>query len=378
LKAHFFLRILAADISDIPPFIYPPEKVSSVTITIEEIESALLKAKPHIAPGPGSIPVFVLKLLVRPLYEYLQALLQACFAFSYHPSHFRHSSAVALRKPGKEDYSVPAAWQHIALLRTLGKVLEGVVARKITALFEEHGLLPPQHMGARPGRSTETALDLLLQQVYAAWQTGKGVASLISVDMTGAFDRVVPARLLHHVRKRKISEWIVSFISFFISDRSTSLILPGYSSTQFPTQNGIPQGSPLSPILFLFYNADLVAICIPDDLPASAISCVDDANPLAFGESTEETCESLEMLHKRCLKWSDMHGAEFAPTEYTLVHLVKQRSIPTTPLHLRNFVLHPSPSTRILGLIIDSKLSWRPHVAAIKEKSAHRHMPSPS
>jgi hypothetical protein len=109
-------------------------------------------------------------------------------------------------------------------------------------------------------------------------------------------------------------------------------------------------------------------MCNPHHLPASAIGFVDDINSLAFGESTEETCETLEILHERCLKWSDMHGAEFAPRKYTLVHLVKQRSIPTTSLHLRNFTLHPSPSARILGLIIDSKLSWRSHVAAVKAK----------
>jgi hypothetical protein len=208
----------------------------------------------------------------------------------------------------------------------------------------------------------------LLQQVVAAWQTGKGVASLLSLDMTGAFDRVVPSRLLHNLRKRQVPEWIVSYISSFISQRSTSLCLPGSSSAQLPTQNGIPQGSPLSPVLFLFYNADLVEFCNPPDLPASAIGFVDDVNPLAFGISTEETCETLEILHERCLKWSDMHGAEFAPKKYTLVHLAKQRSTPTTPLHLRNVTLHPSTSACILGLIIDSKLSWRPHVAAIKAK----------
>jgi hypothetical protein len=151
-------------------------------------------------------------------------------------------------------------------------------------------------MGARPGRSTETALDLLLQQVYVAWQTGKGVASLLSLDMTGAFDRVVPARLLHNLRKRKIPEWIVSFISSFISDRSTSLILFGYSSTQFPTQNGIAQGSPLSPVLFLFYNADLVEICHPDDHPASAIGSVDDVNPLPLVKAHKRLVRQLKFF----------------------------------------------------------------------------------
>jgi hypothetical protein len=113
--------------------------------------------------------MYFLKLLGRPLLEYLQPLFQACLQFSYHPLHFKHSSTVVLRKPGKGDYSAPCAWRPIALLNTLGKVLKAVVASRITALSEEHGLLPPQQMGACPGRSTDTALEMLVQQIHAAW-----------------------------------------------------------------------------------------------------------------------------------------------------------------------------------------------------------------
>ncbi len=63
-----------------------------------------------------------------------------------------------------------------------------MVAARITVLSEEHGFLPLHYMGVRSGRSTEATLDLLLLQVLAAWQTGKKVASLLSLDMTGAFD----------------------------------------------------------------------------------------------------------------------------------------------------------------------------------------------
>jgi hypothetical protein len=56
----------------------------------------------------------------------------------------------------------------------------------MTALSEEHGLLPSQHMGARPGRLTDTALDLLVMQIHAARQADEGVDSLLSLDMTGA------------------------------------------------------------------------------------------------------------------------------------------------------------------------------------------------
>jgi hypothetical protein len=59
----------------------------------------------------------------KPLLEYLQPLFQACLYFSYHYLHFKQSSTVALNKPGKGDYSDPAAWEPVVLLNTLEKVL---------------------------------------------------------------------------------------------------------------------------------------------------------------------------------------------------------------------------------------------------------------
>ncbi len=135
-----------------------------------------------------------------------------------------------------------------------------------------------------------------------------------------------------------------SIFSSFLSDRSTSLCFPGFSSSPFSSEQGVPQGSPLSPILFLFYNADLTDVCNSPDLPATGIGFVDDANVLAFGKNTEETCSVLKEIHSRCLTWGDMHGASFAPYKYVLVPFPKKkRNLPITPLELPTFTLHPSP-----------------------------------
>jgi hypothetical protein len=64
-------------------------------------------------------------------------------------------------------------------------------------------------MGARPGRSIDTALEFLVLRIHATWQNKDGVATLLLLNMTGAFDRVVPARLLHDMREREIPDWIV-------------------------------------------------------------------------------------------------------------------------------------------------------------------------
>jgi hypothetical protein len=117
----------------------------------------------------------------------------------------------------------------------------------------------------------DTTLDFLLRQVHASGQNKDGVATLLSLDMIGAFDRVVPAQLQHNMRERKIPKWIVKWVGSFISNRTTTLCLPGYNTDAFSTYTGIPQGSPLSPILSFFYNANLVDVCNPPTLPASGV-----------------------------------------------------------------------------------------------------------
>jgi hypothetical protein len=88
-------------------------------------------------------------------------------------------------------------------------------------------------MGACPGRSIDTARDFLVQQIHTTWQNKDGVATLLSLDMMGVFDRVVPAWLLHNMRERKSLEWIVKWVGSFISSRTTTLCLPGHNTDVF-------------------------------------------------------------------------------------------------------------------------------------------------
>ncbi len=226
-----------------------------------------------------------------------------------------------------------------------------VIARRILTLSEEHSRLPAQHIGARPGRSIDTALDFLVQHIYATWQNKDDVTTLLSLNMTGAFDRVVPAQLLLNMRERKIPEWRVKWVSSFISNRTTTLCLPGYNTDAFPTHKGIPQDSPLSLILFLFYNANLVNACNLPTSPSSGISSVDDVNALAFGKTTENNCRTLRSIHERCLEWARKHGALFAPEKYILVHFTTARTKHNTacPLTLPSLTITPCPSARVLG-----------------------------
>ncbi len=73
---------------------------------------------------------------------------------------------MTLKKPGKETYTKAGSWRPIALLSVIGKVIEKVIARRISGLAEEHGLLPDTQIGARKGRFIKTTLELLTKQIH--------------------------------------------------------------------------------------------------------------------------------------------------------------------------------------------------------------------
>ena len=108
-----------------------------------------------------------------------------------------------LRKPGKSDYTDPAAYRPIALLNTLGKVLESIVATRLKDLAERNNLLPESQYGARPNRSTETALFQITEKIRAVQQYGL-IPFILALDVQKAFDNVSYPRLIHDLRKRRI------------------------------------------------------------------------------------------------------------------------------------------------------------------------------
>ena len=135
------------------------------------------------------------------------------------------------------------------------------------------------------------------------------------LDVSGAFDNVSHARLLHDLRKRRVDEKTVKWIASFLSNRHTSIAMDGFQSQRYQINTGIPQGSPLSPILYLFYNADLVDAC-NQETDAMSTGYIDDVAFLAWGETTEQTCDVLGEILKKAQQWATTHALVFALNKF--------------------------------------------------------------
>ena len=97
-----------------------------------------------------------------------------------------------------------------------------------------------------------------------------GTTRAVAFDISKAFDRVWHDGLLHKLKSYEISGQISGLISSFLSNRRLQVVLDGKSSQEYPVNAGVPQGSILSPTLFLLYINDL-----PDDAICDIAICAD-------------------------------------------------------------------------------------------------------
>ena len=174
-----------------------------------EILQTVKRLSSKKALRPDQIPNKVLKAIACEICSYLEQIFNDSLRLGHYPTHFKESIIVILRKHrGNRDYTNPKNYWPINLLNTLGKIMEAILATRISYMATRHNLLPKTHFGGRRGSCIETAIHNFLEKIYTAWNKNE-IASLLMIDVSAAYPNTSHQRLLHNLRKRKIDHKVV-------------------------------------------------------------------------------------------------------------------------------------------------------------------------
>jgi len=91
------------------------------------------------------------------------------------------------------------AYQPIALITSIAKILSACVTEDLTDMAELFQLLPANHFGCRPGRTTSDSLHFVMKFTKEAWRKGEVISALF-LNIKSTFPSVILKRLTHDMR----------------------------------------------------------------------------------------------------------------------------------------------------------------------------------
>ena len=163
------------------------------------------------------------------------------------------------------------------------------------------------------------------------------------------------------MKKLKLSRIIIQWVKHFMTERSSNLIFDENKSKTYYVESGIPQGSPISPILFLIYIGHLFPK-IRMKFNAHSPSFIDDV-AIYVEIKLQNRIAKIEIIVKTAFDWAASNNVKFDDDKSELIHFEKTRKVSKDTLELPNgTVIEPKNVVKWLGVWLDRKLNFKKHV----------------
>ena len=131
-------------------------------------------------------------------------------------------------------------------------------------------LISQNQSSFKPGNSCINQLLAITHEIYKFFNAFLDVRAVVLV-ISKAFDKVWHQGLLYKMKQNGISGNLLETLTDFLKHQKQRVILNGQNSSWENVEAGVPQGSVLSPLLFLIYINDL-----PDNLSTNVKLFADD------------------------------------------------------------------------------------------------------
>ncbi|ETO06867.1 hypothetical protein RFI_30525, partial [Reticulomyxa filosa] len=225
-------------------------------ITEEEVIEAIRHISAYKSQGPDNIHNLMLKNGGQSLINSLVLLFGWSYKIGYFPKAWKIANIVAIPKPDR-DPTICKNYRPISLLSCVGKLMERIITMRLMKYLNENQMLHQCQAGFQSWHNTSELLLRLSESIHASFDKN-GVTYAAMLDISSAYDSVWRDGLRYKMRNEfNLCGRLYWWIDSFLSERKGHVVINGTSSSIYNFNTGVPQGSSLSPLLFLLYINDI-------------------------------------------------------------------------------------------------------------------------
>ena len=295
---NYFSSVFVQDNNVLPDF--EPncaDSLESFTCQISDIVKIVMKLKNNSAPGPDGITVYFLKNTIAQIASPLCMLFNKSLNEGSLPTDWKTAYITPIFKKG--DPQKASQYRPVSLTSIVCKILERVIREQLLDYMFRNNIVPKNQHGFLPKRSTVSNLLECLNDWTRNFDDTHAYTDIIYLDYSKCFDTVCHSKLLYKLSKYGISGSAYKWLESFLVDRTHQVKINDTLSPPASVSSGVPQGTVLGPLLFLYYSADL-----PNVVLHSSISIYADDTKLYKCIKSEYDCSLLQSDLNRVFNWA--------------------------------------------------------------------------
>ena len=338
--------------------------------TIDDTTKLIASLKTKTSTGNDGISVQLLKVIAPGIVKPLTALLNQSLKTGIFPNNLKLAKIIPLHK--KESRELMDNYRPVSLLNALSKIFERAVYNQLYKYFKNNNYFYKNQYGFREEHSTELAANELIDRVLEDLDKKRNPI-VVFMDLSKAFDTLDHSILLKKLEYYGVKGTELSWFKNYISNRKQYVEIAGHQSSLANITTGVPQGSILGPLLFLIYMNDIPFsskyfefILFADD--TSLKSYMNIHVPTFSKQNLSNTInKELENVHN----WLAVNklSLNVKKTKFMVFH-TRQHNI---QLHIPELKIGNKTIDRVenfdfLGLTLNDKMCWKPHVNKIASK----------
>jgi len=319
------------------------------------------------ALGSSGINYALLKWAFKARPDRFTLIYNVSISLGYHP--WKDTLVVIVPKPHKPNYSLPKVYHPISLLKSYGKLLEKIIAKRILSDAHTYDILPNSQFGSRDYHCATDAALCLVHHAQAAVKC-QFIASVILFDISGFFDNINIERIVQIFCNLGFAPHLCSWVQSFLSDRQVRLSFNGFKSDPITLDHGTPQGSPLSPILSALFTSPLLKLINTTWKCRGLNMYIDDGTIFSCGVTHIHSAELARKGFSEITGWLVRNGLKADPEKSEFISFAPNLSKAriggvVTDIRLSdtfgNYGVRHSDIICYLGIFIHHKFQWKHH-----------------